>query len=432
MLLNTVIGIVAEYNPFHNGHGYQISQARKILGDVPVVAVMSSSFTQRGEAAIFNKWTRAQLAVAGGVDLVLELPVIYACRSSEKFAQGAIGTLAATGLVSHLVFGTETENPEILSELACATINKNLLKKYLKSGLAYGAAIEKTLLEKSSAGNCTPSDSSGEIANLLRGPNNILALEYYRALNKLHSSIVPLSIPRQGSCYKETALSTALPSAAALRKELINKGFTLQVKKAMPETSANLLAESIQQQRIGINKNNAVLLLNYVLSTYTPDKIKNFCDCSEGLENKMTRETRAKTLEEIVANIKSKRYPATRIQRLLCQLLISTDQAPFTATATLAPSYIRVLAFNDRGRKLLAHMKSTASLPIITKLKKNILTEQAGTPFALTLQTEIAATNLYDLLTGNGCFNQDFLQHLEPSSQEHHGRIVRTTMPQKG
>ena len=398
---NSVIGIVAEYNPFHKGHSYQINKARSLIGDVPVIAVMSGSFTQRGEAAILDKWTRARLAIVGGIDLVLELPAIYACRSSEKFALGAVGTLAATGLVTHLAFGTETKNPDLLASLAQKEINKSLLKEYLKTGLTYGAAVEKTLGAEKFNKN---------LGTLLKGSNNILALEYYRSLNKLASDIIPLPLTRHGAEYKSLSLKQSLPSATAIRAELLSRGCTQEAKNALPEPVTALLSNILQQQKPGVDEAKVTLLLNYILSTYTPAKLKLFCDCSEGLENKMVKAAGSKTLEQIVAAIKSKRYPATRIQRLLCQLLISTDEVPFSATAALSPSYIRVLAFNERGQQLLRKMKKTASLPILNKLGKNIFTVQDNTAFALTLKTEIAATNLYDLLAGTGYYNRDFLQ----------------------
>ena len=397
MLQDSVMGIVAEYNPFHKGHQYQINTAKKILGDIPVVAVMSGSFTQRGEAAFFDKWTRATLALMGGVDLVLELPAIYACRSGETFAQGAIGTLAATGVITHLVFGTETQEPELLAEAATEPINKDKLQEYLQTGLTYGAAVEKLLCAHNK-----------KLTGLLKNPNNILALEYYRALLKLAPQLIPLPIPRAGSGYKDTSMVTTLPSASAIRQELLSHGFTPKVRKALPKAISPEMAESLNSQIMGNKEAYAGLLLAHLLRSSSPEKIKNYCDCSEGLENKIKQGAASNNLEEIIAAIKSRRYPVTRIQRLLCQLLISTEAIPFAQTAGLSPSYIRVLGFNSKGQKLLHKIKETTSLPLVTKLKKNISVEKNGTDFALTIGTEIAATNLYDLLAGNGCYNRDY------------------------
>ena len=428
----SVIGIVAEYNPFHKGHAYQIATARKLLGNVPVVAVMSGSFTQRGDAALLDKWSRAQLAIAGGVDLVLELPAIYACRSSEYFARGAVGTLAATGVVTHLAFGTESVHPESLAALAKEKPDSKKLKEYLKAGLTYGAAIEKALAGtvKSSeraeaavkagagAGVGASADAGTYVkadagAALLKGPNNILALAYYKALAEIHSPILPLPITRQGTQYNDHTLSTQLPSAAAIRAELLSGGCTDNVQNALPPKVRTLFKKILKTQTPCINKEKAALLLSYLLRTSSPEKIALFCDCSEGLENKILQAANCQTVDAIVAAIKSKRYPATRIQRLLCQLLISTDQVPFTATAHLSPSYIRVLCFNDIGRTLLRQMKKTATLPVLTKLTKNIFKDKGHTPFALTLQTEIAATNLYDLLSDTDAYNRDYTTTLK-------------------
>ncbi|NLU44497.1 MAG: nucleotidyltransferase family protein, partial [Acholeplasmataceae bacterium] len=134
---NNVIGIVAEYNPFHKGHAYQITTAKKLIGDSTILAVMSGSFVQRGEPALTDKWARAKMAIAGGVDLVIELPAIYACRSGQSFAQGALGILQATGCITHLVFGCETQTPEILQAMAQIKINTKELQSYMKLGLTY-------------------------------------------------------------------------------------------------------------------------------------------------------------------------------------------------------------------------------------------------------------------------------------------------------
>lgn len=397
MKQNSVLGIVAEYNPFHKGHAYQIATAKKALGDAAVIAVMSGSFVQRGEPALCDKWSRATMAVTGGVDLVLELPVIYACRSSQIFAQGALDTLQATGCLTHLTFGCETKYPELLQSLADIMIDTDRLKKIMKSGMTYAAAVEKVL-----------NNSLPEYKKLIKSPNNILALEYYRWLNTHKSSIKPLPIMRYGSKYLDTTIDSSLPSANAIRKEISNNGITPKVISAMPEGVTKQMIALYEERALGIQNSTLTDLLRYLLATLNSDAIATYCDTSEGLENKLAANCYFTDFSDLVIKIKSKRYPATRIQRLLCQMLISTPALPFTATANIAPSYLRVLAFNNRGRKLLRIIKERTKLPVVNKLGKNIFVEHPNENFIKTLKTEIAATNVYDILQGNGFYNRDY------------------------
>jgi len=397
MKTNSVIGIVAEYNPFHKGHAYQIDTAKKAVGDADVVAVMSSSFVQRGEPAISDKWSRAAMAIAGGVDLVLELPVIYACRSSQAFVQGALATLQATGSLTHLAFGCETKNPELLQALAKIIIDADELKTAMACGVTYAAAVEKLF------NNDLPT-----YKNLIKRPNNILALEYYRWLQAQDSSIIPLPIQRYGSGYLDTDIVSTLPSASAIRKEILSKGITKEVISALPQSVCVQLGALYESHALGVQSSVLTNLLHYLLAKLEATDIAAYCDTSEGLENKIAANYHFTDFADLVTKIKSKRYPATRIQRLLCQMLISTPAVPFAATANIAPSYLRVLAFNNRGRKLLRTIKTRTQLPIINKLGKNIFAENDNENFVKTLKTEIAATNIYDLLQGNGFYNRDY------------------------
>ncbi len=397
MKTNSVIGIVAEYNPFHKGHAYQIDTAKKAVGDAAVVAVMSSSFVQRGEPALSDKWSRAAMAIAGGVDLVLELPVIYACRSSQSFAQGALATLQATGSLTHLAFGCETKNPELLQALAKIVIDADDLKTTMSCGIAYAAAVEKLL-----------NNSLPTYKKIIKSPNNILALEYYRWLHLESSSIIPLPIQRYGSGYLDTEIVSTLPSASAIRKEILNNGITKKVISALPQSVCAQLSALYENHSLGLQNSTLTDLLHYLLAKLEATDIATYCDTSEGLENKIAANYHFTDFTDLVTKIKSKRYPATRIQRLLCQMLISTPTVPFAATANIAPSYLRVLAFNNRGRMLLRTIKARTQLPIINKLGKNVFVENTNENFVKTLKTEIAATNIYDVLHGNGFYNRDY------------------------
>ena len=391
-----VIGIVAEYNPFHKGHAYQITTAKKQLGADKVIVVMSGNFTQRGEAALLDKWQRTELALAGGADLVLELPTIYALRSSEVFGKNAVGLLAATGLVTHLVFGCETTKPEFLATLAQEKITKEQLGPYLNKGLTYGAAVT-TLLEH----------KYGPEASLLKKPNNILALAYYQALQGITPSLEPFALERQGADYKDSTLQTDFPSAQGLRQALLAQLPAKELQKGFPAKVWQLLNHYRDKQTLGINETARWLLLKHKLSTSTAAGLAAASDCSEGLENKLLTGVRAGNYAEFLQMVKSRRYPLTRLQRLTYQLLLSTEEVPFGTTQGLEPAYLRVLGFNSQGQQLLKAMKKTATLPIITKLHKNELLNKPAN-LQKSLQMDIAATNLYDLLTNTDGFNRDY------------------------
>ena len=397
MKTNPVIGIVAEYNPFHKGHAHQISTVKKLVDDAAIVAVMSGSFVQRGEPALADKWSRAVMAVTEGVDLVIELPAIYACRSSQNFVKGALATLSAMGCLTHLSFGCETSTPELLQALAKININPAELKPAMKNGLTYAATVEKLLSTKLPVHQ-----------KVLKSPNNILALEYYRYLLANDSAVIPLPITRYGADYLDTDIKTALPSASAIRQEILAKGITQAVLEALPPKLGIQINALYQKQALGIENSTLTTLLQYLLTKLEPSDIASYCDTSEGLENKIAANWNFTNFADLVNKVKSKRYPATRIQRLLCQMLISTPAVPFASTANITPSYLRILAFNSRGRKLLKTLKTSATLPIINKLGKNIFAEYPEENFVKTLKTEIAATNAYDLLQGNGGYNRDY------------------------
>ena len=209
MSSNPVVGIIAEYNPFHNGHAYQIARIRALLPDAALVAVMSGSFTQRGEPTVLDQWQRAALAIENGIDLVIELPYAFSCRSAQHFATGGIRLLAALGCVTHLAFGAETDDLPLLTQLAEASelqAVKEDLHQRLKEGRSYAAAFAGAVAQRCS---CPPS--------ILRQPNNILAIEYLRARTHFAPKLHPLLIHREGAAYHDESIVSNIASASAIR-----------------------------------------------------------------------------------------------------------------------------------------------------------------------------------------------------------------------
>lgn len=377
-------GIVAEYNPFHNGHLYHIKETKKIIQQ-PIIAVMSASLMQRGEFTYFNKWLRAQLAVENGVDLVLELPTAFSLRSAEFFASGAVNILKACGCVNHLCCGVENPNYDFF-KLAKTIKNvhwQNLLQQKLKTGTSYATACAELLPDIN-----------------LHTPNDILALEYCKVL--LDSNIRPIFIHRLNADYNDLTIQGDIASATAIRKNLNeNKKDWLQ---SVPENTINLL----KTYKAGYDTELLWKLINYRLRLLTPQQIAQRCQCSEGLENLLKKSANATSLNEAIRICTNKRYSSSRIRRLFLQLLL--DQ-PKNFIEQKHPAYLRVLAFNDTGRLLLKEMKKIASLPIITKLGKLPYKNQTSA-FSEQIQLELITTDLWSMLQYNETLNRsgnDFL-----------------------
>lgn len=372
-------GIIAEYNPFHNGHLYHIQETKR-LTQQPVIVVMSGSFMQRGEPAVLSKWQRASCAVQGGADLVLELPCVFTLRSAEFFAKGAVQLLAATGCVNTLACGTEHPQSdfEAAASLACSAEAQTKLRELLQSGLSYAQAWEKILGANTA----------------FRSPNDILALEYSKALLQTAASIKPLYLQRTDEGYNSTAISSNIASASAIRQALaLGNGSWQQATPAYTHAALT---------RSGYDAQLLWQLLKYRLRLLTPPQLAERCEASEGLENMLSKAADCASLQSSLAACSSKRYTASRIRRLLLQILLDLPKAVWQQQA---PAYLRVLAFNDTGRQLLHTMKTNAQLPIISKLGKNALCNDS-VAYRTQLSAEVTATDLWSLLQKDAALNR--------------------------
>ena len=389
------IGIIAEYNPFHAGHVYQISEIKKICAE-EIIAVMSGSFTQRGSPAILDKWTRARLAILGGVDLVFELPFISAVRSAQDFARGGIKLLESLGVVNKLAFGAELDNLEKLKSAAAAFNEKfftEKLHKDMSQGISYAAAVTKIL-----------SEVVGLDEKFLRQPNTILAIEYLRALPE---KISPLLIKRVGAAYDDLTLRENFSSASAIRAALYEESPDWEKISAQisDETLNALRAEKIS----GLVDENFLFrpILAKLLITRA-DELRKIYGMTEGLEFRLLNAATAKNFSELVGNLIGRRYNASRIRRLLLHFLldVTAEQISELDAATCA----RVLAFNERGRALLKKI----STPIITKVTKHLnrrdLFERRRelAPYQKILLLDVLATNLRGLLFNERKTQSDF------------------------
>ena len=407
----TATGIIAEYNPFHNGHLYQLREATRLTGQ-PVVVAMSASFMQRGEPACLSKWLRARLAVENGAALVLELPTAFSLRSAQFFASGGVQLLAATGSVNTLSGGVES--PELdfgaLAQRITSDAAQGRIRSLLSQGKSYAAACAAVLSEAQQEAGVTAMQASSNEGKAFAGltkPNDILALEYAKALQA--TDIKPLFIERRGDGYNDREISGTMSSATAIRQALNNSNDGWQ--QAVPASVRQALLDNAP----GYDAALLWQLLRYKLRLMSVDAIADACQCSEGLENLLKDAAACPSFAEALQLCTSKRYTTSRIRRLFMQLLLDVPRWRWEDNA---PAYLRVLAFNDTGRQLLKQMKATASLPIITGLYRNWpqrlqhLQLRQQQIYSQQLLLELRATELWSLLQLNPSLNRsgnDFL-----------------------
>ena len=387
-----IIGITTEYNPFHNGHKWQLQAIREKFGNVPVIACMSGFFVQRGEIALTDPWSRAAAAVHAGADLVLLLPSWYSLRSADYFAAGAVKTLAATGLVNTLVCGTEQDAGHNLAETAAWSLQaetEQQIKTLLQKGLSYGAAWETAAMQKH------------KDANWFKGANNLLALAYQKVVIQNNLSFELITLPRQGSNYNDTVLTPPYASASAIRTALRNNGASVSLSSVMPEDSLALLKpnETNYAARFVQQEETLALLLGSLLARCNSHDLyehssgsRELCDRFHNGKSELQQGYRS-----FCRSITSKRNPLPSVRRLALQLLLHKGRAFWTETPE--PAYLRVLAFNNRGRNLLKKMKETAKLPVVTK--PGSIEHYKNTALYPLFQLDADAADLYQLLNGN-------------------------------
>lgn len=384
-----VLGLVTEYNPFHNGHLHHLQASKALTAADMTIAVMSGHFLQRGLPALTDKWTRAQMAVQAGVDLVVELPAIYACGSAEHFAGGSVALLHGLGAQS-LCFGSE--EGDISTLLAAAKILaeeppafKEALRSFLDQGLSFPDARNRAL---QSVG------MSGE--SLMKLPNNILGLEYCKAILVQDIPLIPHTISRIGADYHSTEISGAICSATAIRKLLIESDAAPDFRAVMPAEAAVLMDSALTAGNIA-SEEHLILLIRYLLWTTTSEKGLAIADCDHGLWNRMTLAAKtALTYNDLIQKIKTRRYTLTRIQRVLAALLM--DLRSDTRDRLGLPRYARVLGTSAAGRDYLKEYKKRGPLPVINNLSRfhsddPLLTEM--------LAYDILATDLFSLALEN-------------------------------
>ena len=389
-----VCGIIAEYNPFHNGHAYHIERTKEQTNCDAIVAVMSGNFVQRGAPALFDKWTRTEMALKNGIDLVVELPVYYATSSAEYFAQGSIGLLDSLGIVNDLSFGAKTKDLDALKRIANILYlepndYKSMLQSELKKGYSYPVA----------RGNALKSFTKKEfdskyISEILMDSNNILGIEYLKALMYNNSIISPNVVLRKGEDYNSVNIVDGVCSATAIR-QMLNDDKVQELQEVMPENSFDILSSQLISGKAPMNISNFEKEIFYVLRKNLTQDLFELADVSEGLENVLKKASNETTeIEKMIEMLKSKRYTRTRIQRILIHALLDITKDEVN-NYKYNPQYIRVLGFTKNGEKLLSQIYNKSNLPIVTSVSKFL--KSANETGRRMIEKDILATNIYTL-----------------------------------
>lgn len=385
-----VYSVICEYNPFHSGHRLHLEQTRQQA--THVVAVMSGSFVQRGEPALLDKWTRARMALQNGADLVLELPLPWAMAGAERFAAGGVAMIAALGCCEALSFGCETGNADALRSTAEALLSPALseaLRPLLDAGLPFAAAREESLRRRFGA----------QYAALLQNPNDILAVEYAKAICKTAAPLALFPVRRLGTAHDSGGLNPenrlpggeAIASASALREALRKSE---DISAFVPQSCRTPLLRAAGERRLSGGMEPLTRAVLARLRTMSEAEAEQLPDVSEGLHNRLLAAARcADSLPALFAAAKTKRYSHARIRRAAAAALLGLQEADCTGT----PPYLRVLGLNRRGQEILREMKQTAQLPVILRPSEiSRLDARAQRIFAL----DCAATDLWALSTG--------------------------------
>ncbi len=391
--MSRVLGIIAEYNPFHNGHLYHIAKSKEETGAQYVVAVISGNFVQRGNTSIVNKWVKTRMALSNGVDLVIELPTIYSTSSAENFAEGAIKILNSLGIVDTISFGMEAKDISTLNNIANVLYTEpkeyvTMLTHELKKGNSFPKARENALMMYL--------NDIKRYANVMAGSNNILGIEYLKALKKTKSTITPIGIKREKVLYNDKYIVDEFASATAIRKMLITKELN-DIRKVMPRSSYLLLGEELKDGHYVIDISRFEREILYTLRKMTVQEIANLPDVSEGLENSIKNAADScNTLEELINIVKTKRFTQTRIQRILIYSLLGITKKQMETSKKITP-YVRVLGFDNKGKELISEMMNiNPKLNVVTSVKKYIDTV-ASKNLKEMIETDILATNVYTL-----------------------------------
>ena len=393
--MSNVLGIISEYNPFHNGHLYHLNESKKRTQSDYTIAIMTGNFTQRGDVSIVDKWSKTKMAIENGIDLVIELPTVYAISSAENFAEGNIKILDSLQIVDYISFGSECNDISVLDDIANVLCEepeeyRTILSHELSKGVSFPKAREKALMMYL--------NNVRRFANVLSEPNNILGIEYLKALERQKSTIQPLTIKRQGAGHNDHTISSSskFASASAIRNLCLSNKSSL-IQNVMPNSSYKILNENIRKGNIVTNISAYDKEIIYTLRKMSTDEIANLPDVTEGLEFALkSAANECNTVIELLSLVDSKRYTKTRIQRILLYAILGITKKDIQISKNIKP-YIRILGFNEKGSGLLSEISSrNPKLELVSSVKK-FMDKGPNKNLKLMMEKDIWASNVYTL-----------------------------------
>jgi len=395
------VGLIVEYNPFHNGHAFHLHASKEAASAEVVIAVMSGNFLQRGEPALVSKWWRTKMALLNGVDIVFELPYRFAVQKAEIFASGAISILDAAGCEA-VCFGSENgELPSFLQTIDFITEQKSQLEesihRFINTGVSYPKAVSLAYHQLS--------DSNAYLD--LSKPNNILGIEYIKAIKNQKSSLTPMTVPRKNADYHdEHFASETIASATSIRKAIFSKEYDQNsIRQYVPAPTDQLLSEYLKEYQVLHQWENYWEYLKFRLLTSSPAELREIYEVEEGLENRLLAAAPLSgSFHEFMERIKTKRYTWTRLQRLCVHILTNTKKEQMAGPSDKA-TYLRLLGMTSKGKEYLNKRKKDFSLPLVSKLasykeKEILLDLKAARVYSLGIANHLA----------NDLMNQEFKQ----------------------
>lgn len=393
-----ILGIIAEYNPFHNGHLYHMNKAKEMTHASCTVIALSSNFVQRGEPSMIDKWERTRMALAQGANLVIEMPSAFSCHNAGVFCSAGVDLLAATETVTHLSFGMEDTSFHSLKGVIDILIEeppsfKENLKRHLQEGHSYVESRSLAL-----------EDLIPGAGRLMSSSNNILAVGYMMRITQKGYPLTPVPVERTGRAYLDDTL-TDVASATAIRKAIKEKGLD-EVYSYVPQESFFILKKAFDRGRCAIDDDVLFRMIIASCLRASPKELASYAEMKEGIENRIMQASKySKDLQELIEAISTKRYPKARVQRHLMHILLAYDHWTNKAVQRLSVPYIRVLGFDDKGRALLKTMRKKARLPLITK------TGSLESPYSKTIAAfEYKAVELWEMLCNTPQRRKDVVQ----------------------
>lgn len=403
-----IVSLIVEYNPFHNGHLYHLNKSLEKTNATHSVAIMSGNFLQRGEPSLFDKFTKSEIAVKNGVDLVIELPTLFSCQSAENFSSGAIKLINSLNCIDSVCFGSEEGDINKLFSISSILVDEPLefkikLKEYLDKGVLFPVARSNSLFDYINNNNLL--DISKEnLFDILNSSNNILGIEYLKSIIKTKSKVKPFTITRISNLYNSEDINSSICSASAIRKNLKENNDINFLRDVTPPKTYEIIREKI-------NNNFTPMFDEYFFETLKTIIIRDYklldtiYEVNEGIENKIYQEIfKHDNFNDYLMSLKSKRYTLTKIKRTINNILLGIYKKDIEKIKSIDNiPYARVLAFNNKGREIIKKIKENSDIKIINKFSDISFVDDDI--FNTLICYDIKSTNIYNSIYYKNNFN---------------------------